>query len=92
MNDFGSIHFSHVKRIAIRIIISDHKIDWLQRIEAKTHRFVGKGDFLDGSFSSKVIENQGTIRTGSTENIGIRRVVFHLQYTINIPLQLINGF
>lgn len=66
MDSFCLIHLSHIKGVAVGIITSNCKINWLNWIEWNTHRFIWKCNFLNWSLASKIIKDNGSINTGGT--------------------------
>lgn len=82
-------HLSHIVGVAIRIITPDGKIDWLLRVPADRVTLVGHADLDEGSFSSEVIERDGSVDSCGGEKMDVTRVEFDLQNRIASPLELV---
>lgn len=85
MNDFGCIHFAHIKRITVRVFTSHCEIYWLNRIECKTRTLVVEVYLLDWWFPSEIIKNYWTIYSSCTNYIWFRGIISYPKNWINIP-------
>lgn len=86
MHNFSSTHFPHIKRITIRILTANSKINRLNRIKSQTWTFIIQINFLNRWFSSQIIQNNRSINPSSTYNITIRWIIFNFKNCIYIPL------
>ena len=86
MDHLDDIKFSHVKSVAIRIIITNSKVDRFHRIPSQGHRFILHCIFCDGSLSSNIIQSDGSIQSNTTNKIRLSRIVLDLQNRICAPI------
>jgi hypothetical protein len=77
MNSFSLIHFPQVESITIRIIISNRKIYWLNRIKGHAHRFIWQLNLLNWSLASQIVKDDWSINAWSWEYVGIWRIIFN---------------
>lgn len=69
MDGFSSFHLPHIERIAVSVLASDREVNRLDRIKSKTWAFIVQINFLNGRLPSKIIQNNRTIDSSSTDDI-----------------------
>lgn len=91
VDEFGPVHPSEVEGVAVRVVVAHSEVHRLERVETQAHGLVGKSDLLNCSLPPEVVNQDRPVRAGATEDVGVRGGVPHLENTVDVPLELLDG-
>ena len=87
----GPVHAPQVEGVAVPVIVAGRQVHRLEGVKAEGHRLVGQSYLLDRGLPSEVVQQEGAVRAGGGEEVGVRGVVLGFEDAVNVPLQLVDG-
>lgn len=91
VNCLGSVHLSHIESVTVGVFAADCEVYGFDWIESQTGAFIVQSHFLNGRLPSQIVKDDRSVDASCADDIGVRRIIPHPEYRIDIPLKFVNG-